>query len=126
MTKVSYKKKSLNPGQALGRVSRAKPNKRVYKFITDLQRQQFLDCMLQPRTTIKQAALNCNIPYENAKLINRVYNNEGRAHRLKSIGRKPRRRSRRAGFGSLPSSNLINLNAAGQPHQALNHHGFQV
>lgn len=37
--------------------------------------------------TIKRAAWLARIPYENAKLINKVYKFDGRAHRLNRIGK---------------------------------------
>lgn len=35
--------------------------------------------------SIRQAAMELDIPYENAKLINRVYKNEGRHRRLRRM-----------------------------------------
>ena len=35
--------------------------------------------------SIRRAAKLCDIPYENAKLINRIHKSEGRLHRLKRI-----------------------------------------
>ena len=37
--------------------------------------------------TIRTASKRCNIPYENAKLINRIYVRQGRRNRLRDMSK---------------------------------------
>lgn len=59
--------------------------RRRYTFITDTQRLKFLSLLQHTQMTIKQASTLCEIPYENAKLINKIYNEDGRLYRMNKI-----------------------------------------
>ena len=58
------------------------PGKRIYKLINDEQRAHFLELVNIQKLNIKQAATLANIGYENAKIINKIYKEDGRDFRL--------------------------------------------
>ena len=53
-------------------------SKRKYQRVTDQQRQQLIQLVVAQGITIKQAALDLKISYDNAKAIHRVYKKETR------------------------------------------------
>lgn len=59
--------------------------KRLYTFISDDQLEVFIDLIYKGKKSIKQAARATNIPYENAKVLNRLFQKEGRVYRINSI-----------------------------------------
>lgn len=85
MTTASQTPNSKTTRRATKKARTQVRQKRVYQFISDTQRKELLALLEDPAISIKQASRLCNIPYENAKLINRVYKNEGRTKRLKQI-----------------------------------------
>ena len=57
------------------------------KYIPDEDRERLIHLVHTEGETIKKAAEMCNIPYENAKLIHRIFLREGRRNRLRYMGK---------------------------------------
>ena len=57
-----------------------------YKYIPDEDRERLIHLVHTEGETIKKAAEMCNIPYENAKVINKVFVDEGRTLKMRRTG----------------------------------------
>jgi transposase len=62
-------------------------------MVSDQQRMLFIDLVQNKQMLIREAAEITNIGYENAKVINRVFKQDGRNIRLTSKNRKTPKRS---------------------------------
>ena len=49
-----------------------------YKLLTDSERKELVRLIHEEGLTIKEAALAMNIPYPNAKAVNKTFENENR------------------------------------------------
>jgi transposase len=56
--------------------------KSKYRLVSDELRQKLLSMVHDEQYTLKEAAKILNIGYENAKIINRAYRQDGRSSRI--------------------------------------------
>ena len=62
-----------------------------YKYICDEARQRLIYLIHTEQMNIKNAAEICDIPYENAKVINKVFIDEGRVKKMPNqVSSKPK------------------------------------
>ena len=82
-------KQTTDPNMATEHSESSDPNttkdKRLYKFIPNQRRLKFIDMIYNHQATIKEAAIKCAIPYENAKVLNRLFKKEGRILRKNKL-----------------------------------------
>lgn len=66
-------------------------DKKHYYNVTNEQRERFVHLLDTTSMRICDAARRCDIPYENAKVINKIYKRQGRVHRRYRIKSSPSR-----------------------------------
>lgn len=87
MTKSSHQSRVQGRDQPSSRPTRKAKftgvylDKKQYQMIGNSQRTRFIDLIATKRWKICDAARECAIPYENAKVIYQVYVKEGRVQR---------------------------------------------